>query len=176
MRSRLRRWPVTCVPVVLFLGGILIVQTACSSPTTRQLPGQRSVPRVISAPESVLDGDVKLVCTQPEHDVGTFWAGHPELICHWFEVVNEGSATVWVRAIHSFIGTGPKPLFELRPGLVTEIPLCVKTTRLRGRFSRSVRLQISSPPQQKPCEKCGLAWSSHPHGLRPWAPPCIERQ
>lgn len=175
MRLRWRGSLLACSLIVLMVGHLWFVGVPYAWPAIHLLRMIQSEPHSVPGSGSLLSDDVKLSCVQPKYDSGVTWCAPTDVIRHDFEVVNEGSTAIWVSVIHSYSGIGPRPQFKLEPGVTTRIPLFLLGGRAKGRFTRLATVRVDTPPQQVPCRSCGLAWSSHPHGYAPWAPPCSAK-
>ena len=115
-----------------------------------------------------------LFCREPVHDFGLIWAGNPEWLCAWFEVVNGGQISVWVR-LHpscSCLGTAN---FQIGPGATKPIPYCVNTKKVHENFERSASVQISNQPRYATCQRCGQALCVHPHDSNSASISCAGR-
>ncbi|MCC7290621.1 MAG: hypothetical protein IT449_01005 [Phycisphaerales bacterium] len=96
-----------------------------------------NVPKMDLPPGGVQAGP--LICRQPLHDFGTFWAGG--MISHAFVLENICDVAIEVDLIAGS-GTSSKPTRSIPPRGSLELPISLKTEALHDRFTKTVRVRI----------------------------------
>lgn len=87
----------------------------------------------------------KIECAVDVHDFGTVWVG--PVLQHTFQIRNTGEAPLDIKKVKpscgcTIAGTYPK---RLDPGEAGEFPFSVSSTKLRGKFEKSITVTTNDP-------------------------------
>lgn len=100
-----------------------------------------------------------LRCEFPVYDFGTVWEG--DEVFHTFNVANDSDNDVWVEMIRACFCLPPRQVFRIPARGTKRIPFCASTGGMRGRFTKSASIQLTTPPNYPVCSYCGIAKSRH---------------
>lgn len=114
-------------------------QATSTQPTTEKDKSGRDAKG--QTPASALGA--KIVIDEPNHDFGSVWIG--EVLEHTFEVRNEGVTPLELIKVKPSCGCTVAKGYDkvIEPGAVGKIPVSINTSKLNGKFSKSIRVTSS---------------------------------